>query len=173
MAGAIPQVTVVMHPLLLQILETGQCLFARALSSTGVVVIGSLAILSHRLYFIRDEHHLKAPSYLLLWVLSSLLLGLVVFVSNFYAPPCRDGGSTGQAVGALPVVLAANGSFVVPLFGSMIVYRVFEHPLKCYKGPRWAAVSKLWHLLRVIRTSNHVLLDELYHKYGSIVRTGK
>lgn len=53
------------------------------------------------------------------------------------------------------------------------MYRVFQHPLKEFDGPRLAAVSKLWHSGQMITTENHLLLDSLRAKYGSIIRTGE
>jgi hypothetical protein len=74
-----------------------------------------------------------------------------------------------------------NGSvlnFVSALVLSVIVsycvcvatYRLFFSPLSSIPGPWYAAVSDLWHLSHVIRLRRCRGIDDLFKKYGPIVR---
>ncbi|KAI1505653.1 cytochrome P450 [Biscogniauxia marginata] len=144
-------------------------ILAWAITTRGLVFIGIIGVLSHRLYFIRGEHHLKAPAYLRLWVLTSLSVVGTIYVANACNVP-RDSNTVN--LDGFQTLLLLNGSFFTPLFCSIIVYRVLEHPLKDFNGPHLAAISKLWHIYHMFTTPNFIFLDELYHKYGNIVRTG-
>lgn len=143
--------------------------FNSALSTSSFIVIGALAVCSHRFYFIRGEHHRKAFFYLKLWVLLSISVASTIFVLNNYELYYRNTSSQSTIIGA---VLIVNCAFFGPLFGSIIIYRLFEHPLRRFDGPRLAAISKLWHFLHLFSTSNHLFLDDLQHRYGHFVRTG-
>ncbi|KAI1812196.1 cytochrome P450 [Poronia punctata] len=128
----------------------------------GYSIAAVLGTISHRFYFIHGEHHLLTSLYVILFPFISTLL----FVGNYYNHSdlgFRD---------ALTAVLSLDGIFLASLYSSMVFYRVFEHPLRDFPGPGLAAVSKLWHVFHILNISNHVLLDGLFRKYGTIVRTG-
>ncbi|KAF2966090.1 hypothetical protein GQX73_g7482 [Xylaria multiplex] len=72
----------------------------------------------------------------------------------------------------LLTVLLFNTAFFSALFGSILVYRLYQHALCEFDGPRLAAASKLWHFGHMFRVSNHLFLDGLTKKYGKIIRTG-
>ena len=139
-------------------------------SAAGLLVVGGCGILTHRLYFIRGEHHLQAALYLGLWILLTGLIGFVTYRTHAYTPLDSD---TPAALHILGVLCLLNTAFFIPLYGSIVVYRLFQHPLKQFKGPALAAVTKLWHLSYMFTTPNYIFLDDLYRKYGTIVRTGK
>lgn len=63
--------------------------------------------------------------------------------------------------------------YVSSLFASMAVYRLFFHRLCGFPGPLLARTTKLWHAWKGRHSKNHLLLDELHHKYGDFVRTGE
>lgn len=44
------------------------------------------------------------------------------------------------------------------------------HPLRRYPGPKWAAVSPIFHILWDIRGKQHSKIKELHDKYGDVVR---
>ncbi|KAI1358221.1 cytochrome P450 [Xylaria arbuscula] len=135
----------------------------------GLLGIGALGVLSHRLYFIHGEHHLQAPSYLKLWMFLSTALISTVFAANVLERGSdlpQAGLDTFRTYGLISL------SYFGPLFTSILIYRLFEHRLRHFQGPPLAAVSKFWHLSKVLSTSNNDLLDQLYHKYGKIIRTG-
>lgn len=135
----------------------------------GLAALGVAGVLSHRLYFIRGEHHLQAPMYLKTWVLGSLALVSTVFL----AETTHHGHDPAQAgLDALRIFATINLSYFVPLFTSVVIYRLFEHRLRGFNGPKLAAATKLWHFWKILFTSNNRLLDQLHYKYGRIVRTG-
>ncbi|KAI1811709.1 cytochrome P450 [Poronia punctata] len=125
--------------------------------TTTLVCLGVLGLLSHRLYFIHGEHHLKGPQYVTAW-------GLFVAIAVYYLV------SVGHDI--LWPIFAANVAFFCPLYASIVVYRVFEHPLRHFDGPPLAAASKLWHFAHMFTTPNHLFLDNIVRKYGDFVRTG-
>lgn len=139
-----------------------------ATSSPGCITISILGILCHRCSFIRGEHHFQAPIYCGLWVLLSIFTPIALL----FAPGSKGANGYGF-IEATQVVAAINSAFFGALFGSIIVYRVFQHPLRDFDGPRLAAVSKLWHVSRMFTTENHLFLESLRAKHGNIVRTGK
>ncbi|KAI0169851.1 cytochrome P450 [Hypoxylon sp. FL1284] len=136
---------------------------------SALAISGILGVLSHRLYFIRGEHHMKAPLYGTIWALVSASIACLTHFVNVY----NKQYSAGQVhLNPAYIVLLVNLSFAVPLFASTLTYRVFEHALKEFPGPRLAAVSKLWHFYYVFTKQNHLLLDDIHRKYGNFVRTG-
>lgn len=133
-----------------------------------ILSFGVLGVISHRLYFIHGEHHLYSMTYIKLWLLTMLSIASTIRLANQNSELNRE--STYIAI--IPVILYSNYSYFGSLFSSIVFYRLFEHSLRHFPGPRFAAVSKLWHLCHILRTPNYLFLDDLHHKYGSIVRTG-
>ncbi|KAI1733400.1 cytochrome P450 [Xylaria scruposa] len=127
-------------------------------ASTTLACFGISGILSHRLFFIQGEHHLRAPKYLATWMAVTFAMIVVLFASNH--------------ISIFRSVISVHCAFFVPLLMSILVYRVFQHPLREFDGPRLASVSKLWHLAYMFKSSNHLFLHRLIEKYGDIVRTG-
>jgi len=117
-------------------------------------------LLSHNLFFIRGEHHLKAPMYV---QLGSLL------VAGLFVLRARNGQEQ-----ALRETISVVGAYLGALFTSMTVYRLAFHPLRSFPGPFMYKVSKLWHVLKVVPSQqNYRILDQLHHEYGDFVRTGR
>lgn len=120
-----------------------------------------IGLLAHQLVFIRGEWHLWAPTVLSLHVMLALLL--VGIHSQLE-----------QNVNSITViVLASFACYLLSLFTSIAIYRVYFHRLRHFPGPRLAAVSKLWHVWQCRDSRNHLVLERLHRKYGSFVRTGK
>lgn len=70
------------------------------------------------------------------------------------------------------LVLTSNVSFFAALGSSIVVYRLFLHPLRTYPGPVLGKLSK-FHFSYICGTGNsHRYLESLHHKYGDIVRYG-
>ncbi|KAI0105972.1 hypothetical protein F4814DRAFT_455611 [Daldinia grandis] len=136
----------------------------------GSAFIGTLGILSHRLYFIRGEHHLQTLLYLRLWCFVNTSLVIVAYLSGNTV--CTNGRGESNRPALLAPLLLLNCTFFTGLYGSIITYRVFEHPLRQFNGPRLAPVSKFWHLYNVFKRPNHIFLHNLHQKYGEFVRTG-
>ena len=64
------------------------------------------------------------------------------------------------------------GIYIASLTTSIVVYRKVFHRLRGFPGPWMAGVSKIWHVLHVLDSHNHIFLDKLHDEYGNFVRTG-
>ncbi|KAI1117616.1 cytochrome P450 [Nemania sp. NC0429] len=135
----------------------------------GLATLGLLAVLLHRLYFIQGEHHMKASIYFLSWISLCAIIYGTAFFAEFQAQ-AKDRKIF--AAGPFMTTTLINCAFFGPLFTSMTIYRIFEHPLRHFPGPPMSAVSKLWHFICVLGKQNHLLLEDLQKEYGPFVRTG-
>ena len=124
------------------------------------ILASSLGLLAHQLLFIRGEWHLTAPTVLSVHVvLALLLIGTEI---RF------DGNVKSSNVYGLDSIIC----YLISLFTSIAVYRIYFHRLRHFPGPRFAAVSKLWHVWQCRDSRNHLLLERLSKEYGNFVRTG-
>jgi hypothetical protein len=133
----------------------------------GYAITATLGAATHRFYFIRGEHHLKIVIYIALLPIVSAVIFAAIY---HHAKSLNPSGY--NSADALAAVLSLDFIFLASLYSSMVWYRIFEHHLRKFEGPRLAAVSKIWHFVQLLKRSNHLVLDELYQKYGKIVRTG-
>ncbi|KAF4212934.1 hypothetical protein CNMCM8980_000486 [Aspergillus fumigatiaffinis] len=108
-------------------------------------LIAIAGILSHVLYFRRGEHQLYSHIYLSLLVVSTTVVS--VFFHYSY----------------IMVYLAS-------LYTSILIYRLFLHPLRSFPGPLLARVSGLWYINP--KHKAYLTLQALHNQYGPIVRTG-
>ena len=108
-------------------------------------------IASHTGIFIRNEWHVQAP---------------MVFI--FYTSVCF----VLLMAETLWTCCLVIGCYAVAIFSSMIIYRLYFHPLRNFPGPLLAKVTKFWHVYKCLDSKNHILLDRLYQEYGPLVRTG-
>lgn len=122
-----------------------------------------LGFISHHLIFIRGEHHEEGP----LWLRLYLLVSAMLFVGQMVI-------GHAQVQEAAVAVSWVMTSFSASLFTSILVYRIFFHRLRSFPGPFLAKTTKFWHVSKVARNSdNFRQLDNLYHRYGDFVRTGR
>ncbi|KAL8782595.1 MAG: hypothetical protein Q9195_009618 [Heterodermia aff. obscurata] len=124
-------------------------------------VAASLGICSHLLYFIHGEHHTQA--------LRVLQLSLVLPVCSVVALVQFGRYSVFSAVQTTAWVAL---SYIGSLWTSMIVYRVFFHPLRHFPGPPLAKVSKLYHVACLRKPNNHRVKAGWHERYGDFVRIG-
>ena len=132
--------------------------------SPNLLVCGTAAIaglVSHLTYFIHGEHHNQTPMYF------KMLMGgiAIVFASEFLLV-------ARTIMGSLTNTAYIASAYMVPLYTSMLVYRIFFHPLRKFPGPFMYKVSKLWHVLKLIKRNNCHVLEDLHQQYGDFVRTG-
>ncbi|KXJ87901.1 cytochrome P450 [Microdochium bolleyi] len=121
-----------------------------------------LGFLSHWLVFIRGEHLKPAPGYFLATLTTPSVIALTL-VRYLHFTRARALAAT--AVGWL--------SYFVALYSSMLVYRVWFHPLRHFPGPRLARLSQFWGVLKTApKTDNFRHLDRLHEQYGEYVRVG-
>ena len=124
------------------------------------VPTAALGVVSHLAIFRRGEWHLKAPRLALLCLLAPPIL----FVSGMIA-----------GLGLERALWAATALCIVffgSMFASITVYRIYLHPLRHFKGPRLAGITKIWHSLYCVKGQNHLLLGKMHEVYGDFVRTG-
>lgn len=127
-----------------------------SINSTIALILG---FGSHVIYFRRGEHHMSGPRLAafvpLIWTLI-----IVLRLRNE------------SRVSAVRESTLTMVSYAVGLCCSMVVYRVFFHPLRHFPGPVLAKVSKFWHVFWLSGLQNHLLMEDLHQKYGDIVRIG-
>ncbi|KAI9151287.1 Cytochrome P469 monooxygenase [Paramyrothecium foliicola] len=63
-------------------------------------------------------------------------------------------------------------AYFTSLLSSIAVYRLFFHRLRKFRGPRLAALTKLWHVWKCRYSRGHIVLEDMRRQYGSFVRTG-
>ncbi|KAJ5052122.1 uncharacterized protein L3040_001881 [Drepanopeziza brunnea f. sp. 'multigermtubi'] len=70
--------------------------------------------------------------------------------------------------------LLATASYMVSLFASLTVHRLYLHPLHHFPGPPLAKLTKLYSLFTVARSGSrwHHVNAALHAQYGDYVRTG-
>ncbi|KAK9422223.1 putative Tryprostatin B 6-hydroxylase [Seiridium unicorne] len=114
-------------------------------------------VVVHLGVFITGEWHLRVAGVV---TIHSLVLVLMTFWSSEPIPK------------ALLFIFILFSSYLLGLFGSITVYRLFFHRLRRFPGPRLAALTKLWHVYQCRDSRNHMVLDALHKQYGTFVRTG-
>ena len=130
--------------------------------SSGAIWLYALAgILSHLTIFIRGEHHLHAASYL--GILISVFTSISYLQVNLHSLPIL------QSIIDTSTLAAA---YSIAMCSSILIYRIFFHPLRHFPGPMTMRMSKVGHIFRSRMLDNHHQMDKLYKKYGDIVRTG-
>ena len=121
-----------------------------------------LGILAHHGVFIKGKWHLRAPA---------LVMFHIAFI--FLTWGVRTWKHPVERYGSLLTAIELFGWYLMALFCSITVYRLFFHRLKHFPGPRLAVVTKLWHVFQCRDSRNHLVLDLMHKKYGNFVRTGE
>ncbi|KAI5924848.1 putative cytochrome P450 monooxygenase [Camillea tinctor] len=115
----------------------------------------------HLLYFKRGEHHMYGVRYLQAFVITCLVATSTLTIA--YGVAFKS---------SLVIVGLCTGHVSVGLFGSLLCYRLFWHPLRAFPGPLAARISSLWISTQNIKPQNHLVSLDLYKKYGPFVRVG-
>ena len=120
-------------------------------------------VTAHLGYFIHGERHKEAPAIILL----SIITPTVLFWGQFLYLQ--------QAFGASALsTLAISSTFAVVLWKSVVIYRLFFHPLHQFPGRIGGRVSKFYHSYHSLpRFDGFRWLDRMHRQYGDFVRTGK
>ncbi|KAJ5669801.1 hypothetical protein N7462_010871 [Penicillium macrosclerotiorum] len=113
------------------------------------LVGGALGVALHRGLFIHGEWHVRAPAVLLHHLGYFLVLAMAVNRASF-------------------IIMG----YLLGLFSSIIIYRIFLHRLRSFPGPRLARITKIWHAWHCRYSQNYLLLSKLHDEYGDFVRTG-
>ena len=120
-------------------------------------------VLAHHAFFIRGEWHMRIPNII---AGHSLLLAF-----TWYAMTKTNAGRSLIEMSQVLSIMAAV--YVVALFSSITIYRLWFHQCSQFPGPRLAAVSKLWHVWHIRKSNNFSFMKELHEKYGDVIRTGR
>ncbi|ORY67019.1 cytochrome P450 [Pseudomassariella vexata] len=116
-------------------------------------------IIAHQGVFIRGEWHVQSPAILA----THGGLFLCLWVAKAYI-----------SMHQVDVALWMSYCYIFSLVNSIVLYRVFFHPLTRagFRGPWYARITKLWHVWAARKSKNHLVLAKLHEKYGEFVRTG-
>ncbi|RYP55519.1 hypothetical protein DL769_010135 [Monosporascus sp. CRB-8-3] len=126
-----------------------------------IVLAASTGLLTHNAIFVRGEWHMRIPHI----IAGHFLLGSFAWYSINQS---NDNGSLREVSQEFAVMVV---TYMTALFGSMTVYRLLFHQCTKFPGPKLAAVTKLWHIWHIRRSTNFLFLRELHEKYGNIIRT--
>ncbi|KAI0427569.1 cytochrome P450 [Xylaria sp. FL1042] len=131
-------------------------------ATLGLVPLGAalLGILSHLAFFIRGEWHMRVPALIASYSIFTIFL--------LYA----EYSVVGDFSTSIKVVRDSILSYAGSLFTSIIIYRRYFHRLRAFPGPPFASITKFWHLWKSFGGKNHLLIEQLSRRYGSIIRTG-
>lgn len=129
-----------------------------------VAALGGVA--AHLLYLNRGEHHRYALDYVLAATASFLA------VSIFNWSPILDKTPDTDWLSAVALSAKAHGCFFLGLYSSLVIYRLFFHPLNKFPGPILARVSTGWLICHFRRLNGWQQVAALHDKYGPYVRIG-
>ncbi len=126
-------------------------------ATTSAATASVLAVLMHHGLFIHGEWHLQAPT-----IVTGHIFAFVLLLVNQYYSEQRSWHDS-----IVPAV-----AYLSSLISSIAIYRLYFHRLRAFPGPRLAALSKLWHVYMCRDSRGHHVLEDLYQRYGPMVRTG-
>ncbi|KAM0130892.1 hypothetical protein ACHAP3_007119 [Botrytis cinerea] len=116
-------------------------------------------IAAHLCAFIHGDWHLHIPQVIFTHCAGYALLLLRLRYQEL------------SIIDSIQVSTVLSACYLLFLFTSIIVYRVFFHRLRNFPGPRLAAATKLWSIWETRDSRNHLLMQRLFEQYGPIVRT--
>ncbi len=119
-------------------------------------------LISHWTFFVHGEHDLAAGKIGRLYVLAIVLIPLTKCV--------LEGLTVWQAV---KESVSIDIAYVLALFSSITVFRLFLSPLRRISGPFILRLTKLTHVWDMACFQNCKILDDYHRKYGDVVRTGR
>lgn len=112
-------------------------------------------------YFHRNECHMYAMRYLQSFTLGCV--GSVVALMNLHGDSLSQAAST---------VSATAASYLIGVYGSLAIWRLFLNPLNDLPGPYWARLGNLYMSANFKNSDAYYKLQEMHQKYGRIVRVG-
>jgi hypothetical protein len=77
-------------------------------------------------------------------------------------------------VQSLIALFVLQTSYLVSLFTSIAVYRLFFHSTRSFPGPFWARLSQWWRVYEFAKSEKgYLVVHELHQRYGDVVRIGQ
>lgn len=125
-----------------------------------VLLAAAFGIFLHNAVLAKGEWHLKAPRLVLAHLASFIS---ILFFETRSAPFCS----------AFKETCLVSLGYSAAIASSISAYRAFFHRLRLFPGPPLAKVSKIWHASHCLDCQNHLFLEDLRHRYGPFVRTGR
>lgn len=117
-------------------------------------------VVSHNTYWSKHEFDAEVPR---------ILLGAILTHSALTVYFLRESSFLASSLYASIL----ESSYVIALFASIAVYRLFRHPLKRFNGPYWARLTTWWKVKHITKEGTHyALFDKLHRQYGDVVRSG-
>ncbi|KAI0466717.1 cytochrome P450 [Xylaria cf. heliscus] len=118
-------------------------------------------VISHLKFFRVGEHHMYGPQYVLGAILAFAISAIVqsrLFQLSNHAAVLRT--------------FALAASYFVGLYSSLVIYRIFFHPLKKFPGPLGFKVSSTWFMTHLMGRDAFRQLLKLHQQHGNFVRIG-
>lgn len=126
---------------------------------SSCLAAAGFAVLSHLLYYIHGNQVPRTVGILIV----NAVLGSFLFLGSVVVQGLTKG---------LVFAVAIAASYFAALYISIIIYRIFFHPLRHFPGPLPAKISKLYNIW--IAQHLHLHQTEWVEKYGSsIIRIGR
>ncbi|KAI1742715.1 cytochrome P450 [Xylaria scruposa] len=113
------------------------------------------------LTFFRGEHHMYGPRYVLIAILT--LATHLIAQPHFF--------QVNNQVAALQTFYLA-ASYFGGLYSSLVIFRLFFHPLKRFPGPLGFKVSSAWFATYLVKRDAFRQLLKLHQKHGDFLRIG-
>lgn len=124
-----------------------------------------LGVLTHATFL--RVHEVEQFMYTLIFSTLALLAG--VFLSYIF-PALGNMGF----LAALKETAGLAGVFAAGVYGSMLVYRAWLHPLRGFRGPFGARLTRFWSVRQAARDVQYYkVVDGLFGRYGDVFRTGE
>jgi hypothetical protein len=128
-----------------------------------ILISSTAGLLLHHGLFINGEWHLHVFSIVVGHILAfAVTLNLLPRFKTFV-----------DSTELFTLWISMCTAYLVSLWTSMVVYRLWFHKLSGFKGPRLAAVTKFWHVWMARKSRNYQVLWNMWKRYGKVVRTGK
>jgi hypothetical protein len=122
-------------------------------------LFGAIGLLSHILFFMhghRDQQALR------------IIIGhILAFTASYALSASKIGIWSGILASS-----AAIASYLVALFTSIVVYRVFFHRLSRFPGPLGAKITRFYGTFLAQSGPVHLEQNKVLEEYGDIVRIG-
>jgi hypothetical protein len=132
--------------------------FQRAAAASSAIAVG---ITTHLVYFTQGEHHLYGTKYLqIISIAVPIIIGILLRTCDY---------SIGDAAVETGFLLAC---YLGGLYSSLLVYRVYFHPLKDIPGPIGNKLGNLWFSFQLGNGDAYKKVSKLHEMYGNFVRVG-